>query len=234
MYYVKGDETLPDCEWNMDIKYQQKENLEALVNERINVLELTDILKIDKNLTISLTKWPLDYAADGLYQTDSFGQTVCDPIDDYKSCHITIEINYYTVSQLSIEEFTSNVVDHELEHARVYVKMFPLTRRQRKIFNCDCQEESCASGQCLNAGHHRQWLKSITALNEDREYHLEITATENRSKNWAKGNVVAAKIYFRRHKIYYHDKNRVYKKCKECQFYESQEENFTNDLKKWR
>ena len=89
MYYVKGDETLPDCEWNMDIKYQQKENLEALVNEQINVLELTDILKIDKNLTISLTKWPLDYAAGGLYQADSFGQTVCDPIDDYKSCHIT-------------------------------------------------------------------------------------------------------------------------------------------------
>ena len=61
----------------MDIKYQQKENLEALVNEQINVLELTDILKIDKNLTISLTKWPLDYAAGGLYQADSFGQTVC-------------------------------------------------------------------------------------------------------------------------------------------------------------
>ena len=78
MYYVKGDETLPDCEWNMDIKYQQKENLEALFNERINVLELTDILKIDKNLTISLTKWPLDYAAGGLYQADSFRQTVCD------------------------------------------------------------------------------------------------------------------------------------------------------------
>ena len=64
---------------------------------------------------------------------------------------------------------------------------------------------------CQNAGHHGQWLKSITALNEDREYHLQITATENRSKNWAKGNLVAAKIYFRRHKIYYHDKNRVYK-----------------------
>ena len=56
MYYVKGDETLPDCEWSMDIKYQRKEELEALVNERINALELQDVLKIGKNLNISLTK----------------------------------------------------------------------------------------------------------------------------------------------------------------------------------
>ena len=33
MDYVKGDETLPDEELCMDIKYQQKEELEALVNE---------------------------------------------------------------------------------------------------------------------------------------------------------------------------------------------------------
>ena len=40
----------------MDIKYQRKEELEALVNERINALELQDVLKIGKNLNISLTK----------------------------------------------------------------------------------------------------------------------------------------------------------------------------------
>ena len=108
MDYVKGDETLPDEELCMDLKYQQKEELEALVNERINALELMDVLKIGKNLTISLTKWPLDYVAAGLYQADTFGQTVCDPNDDFTNCQLTLEINYYTVSEISLEEFTSS------------------------------------------------------------------------------------------------------------------------------
>ena len=58
---VRGDETLPDEEWTMDKRYQWKEEMEALVKNQINALELQDVLKIGKNLNISLTKWPLDY-----------------------------------------------------------------------------------------------------------------------------------------------------------------------------
>ena len=67
----------------------------------------------------------------GPYQADTFGQTVCKPNHDKTNCQLTLEINYYTVSKLSLEEFTSNVLDHELEHCRAYLKMFPLTRQQK-------------------------------------------------------------------------------------------------------
>ena len=68
----------------MDKKYQRKEEMEALVNERINALKLQDILKIGKNLNIFITKWPLDYTAEELYKADTFGLTTCETAYLYK------------------------------------------------------------------------------------------------------------------------------------------------------